>query len=47
LTPLPGRTLPEYVRTLKALCVERYDSCVVDGHSEYFGQDGRRVVSPA
>jgi len=39
-------TLPEYLRALKALGVERYDSYLADGHSEYFGQGGHRVVSP-
>ena len=41
-----ARTFPEYVRALKALGVERYDSYLADGHSESFGQGGRRVVSP-
>jgi uncharacterized protein YbcV (DUF1398 family) len=41
-----ARTFLEYVRALKALGVERYDSYLVDGHSEYFGQNGHRVVSP-
>jgi Protein of unknown function (DUF1398) len=41
-----ARTLPEYVRALKALGVERYDSYLADGHSEYFGQGGHTVVSP-
>jgi hypothetical protein len=41
-----ARTLPEYVRALKALGVERCDSYLADGHSEYFGQGGHRVVSP-
>lgn len=41
-----ARTLPEYVRALKTLGVERYDSYLGDGHSEYFGQGGHRVVSP-
>jgi uncharacterized protein YbcV (DUF1398 family) len=41
-----ARTLPEYVRALKALGVERYDSYLADGHSEYFGQGGHRAVSP-
>ena len=41
-----ARTLPEYVRALKALGVERYDSYLADGHSEYFGPGGQRVVSP-
>jgi uncharacterized protein YbcV (DUF1398 family) len=40
------RTLSDYVRALKALGVERYDSYLADGHSEYFGQGGLRVVSP-
>ncbi len=40
-----AKTLPEYVRALKELGVERYDSYLADGHSEYFGQDGQRVVS--
>jgi uncharacterized protein YbcV (DUF1398 family) len=41
-----AKTLPEYVRALKALGIERYDSYLADGHSEYFGEDGHRVVSP-
>jgi hypothetical protein len=41
-----ARTFPEYVRALKVLGVERYDSYLTDGHSEYFGQGGHRVVSP-
>jgi uncharacterized protein YbcV (DUF1398 family) len=41
-----ARTLAEYVRALKALGVERYDSYLADGHSEYFGQGGYKTVSP-
>jgi uncharacterized protein YbcV (DUF1398 family) len=41
-----AKTLEEYVRALKALGVERYDSYLADGHSEYFGQGGHTVVSP-
>ncbi len=41
-----AKTLAEYVRALKALGVERYDSYLADGHSEYFGQNGQSVVSP-
>ena len=41
-----AKTLAEYVRALKVLGVERYDSYLADGHSEYFGQGGDRVVSP-
>jgi uncharacterized protein YbcV (DUF1398 family) len=40
-------TLPEYVRELAALGVERYDSFVFDGHSEYLGRDGQRVITDA
>jgi uncharacterized protein YbcV (DUF1398 family) len=41
-----ARTFSEYVRALNALGVERYDSYLADGHSEYFGQGGHRVVAP-
>jgi len=41
-----AKTLPDYVRALKVLGVERYDSYLADGHSEYFGKGGQRVVSP-
>ncbi len=41
-----AKTFTEYVRALKAIGVERYDSYLADGHSEYLGQGGYRVVSP-
>src|SRR5262245_19436006 len=41
-----ARTFSEYVRALKTLGVERYESYLADGHSEYFGQGGHSVVSP-
>ena len=41
-----ARTFLQYVLALKALGVERYDSYLADGHSEYFGRDGQAVVSP-
>ena len=37
----------EYVRALNAIGVERCDSYISDGHSEYFAEDGRSVVSAA
>ena len=40
-----AKTLPEYVRALKELGVERYDSYLADGHSEYFGQGGHKDLS--
>jgi uncharacterized protein YbcV (DUF1398 family) len=42
-----AKTFPEYVRGLKALGVERSDSYLCDRHTEYFGQGGHKVVSPA
>ncbi len=39
--------LADYVRELAALGVERYDSFVSDGHSEYLGRDGHRVITNA
>lgn len=40
-------TLLEYVQALKSLGVRKYDSYLIDGHSEYFGERGHTVVSPA
>ncbi len=42
-----AETLHHYVQALRALGVERYDSYVTDGHSEYLGKDGDTVRSPA
>jgi hypothetical protein len=39
-------TFLEYLRALQAIGVERCDSYVTDGHSEYFDSGGERVVSP-
>ncbi len=41
-----AETLFEYVRALKAIGVTKYDSYLTDGHSEYFGKDGHKVISP-
>jgi len=40
-----AETLADYVRSLAEIGVVRYDSYVSDGHSEYFGHDGHRVIS--
>jgi uncharacterized protein YbcV (DUF1398 family) len=40
-------TFPQYVRALKSAGVQRYDSYLVDGHSEYFGAEGYTVKSLA
>ena len=40
-----AKTLAEYVRSLAGIGVVRYVCYVSDGHSEYFGHDGRRVMS--
>ena len=39
-------TLPEYLQALKVIGVDKYDSFISDGHSEYFGKDDQKVVSP-
>src|SRR5689334_1975095 len=42
-----AETLADYVRALHAIGVEKYDSYLTDGHSEYFGKQGHKVSSPA
>jgi uncharacterized protein YbcV (DUF1398 family) len=39
-------TLVQYLRALHAIGVERSDSFLADGHSEYFGKGSETVVSP-
>ena len=41
-----AKTLAEYVLALRALGIDRCDSYLADGHSEYFGRTGHTVVSP-
>jgi uncharacterized protein YbcV (DUF1398 family) len=41
-----AETLTQYLQALKAIGVETYDSFVADGHSEYFGKNDQKVVSP-
>jgi uncharacterized protein YbcV (DUF1398 family) len=40
-------TLGGYLRALRDIGVETYDSYIADGHSEYYGTDGQRLVGPA
>lgn len=40
-------TLPAYLRALKALGVAWSDSFLADGHSEYFSEDGHKVIGTA
>jgi uncharacterized protein YbcV (DUF1398 family) len=40
-----AETLAQYLRALNAIGVETSDSFVADGHSEYFGKGGCKVVS--
>ncbi len=42
-----AESLADYLRSLAALGVVRFDSFVTDGHSTFFGSDGQSVVSPA
>jgi uncharacterized protein YbcV (DUF1398 family) len=39
-------TLPQYLEALKNIGVDKYDSFITDGHSEYFGKGGHTIVSP-
>lgn len=41
-----AETLYAYARALHAIGVEKYDSYLVDGHSEYVGINGHKVISP-
>lgn len=41
-----AETLTQYLQELKALGVEKCDSFVTDGHSEYCGKNDQKVVSP-
>ena len=39
-------TIVQYLRALNAIGVQRSDSFIADGHSEYFGKGGETVVTP-
>jgi len=38
-------TLRQYLRALKAIGVDKCDSFITDGHSEYFGKEGHKAIS--
>ena len=38
-------TLPQYLEALRAIGVDKCDSFITDGHSEYFGKEGHKVIS--
>jgi uncharacterized protein YbcV (DUF1398 family) len=40
-----AETLVQYLQSLNAIGVTRSDSFIADGHSEYFGKSGEKVVS--
>jgi len=41
-----ANTLADYLYALAAIGIEKYDSYLTDGHSEYFGAQGQKVISP-
>lgn len=41
-----AETLNIYLQALNAIGVDKFDSFITDGHSEFFGKDGQKVVSP-
>jgi uncharacterized protein YbcV (DUF1398 family) len=40
-----AETLADYLRSLNAIGVERFDSFITDGHSEHVGKSGHKVVT--
>jgi uncharacterized protein YbcV (DUF1398 family) len=41
-----AQTLSQYLEALRNIGVDKYDSFITDGHSEYFGKGDHKVVSP-
>jgi uncharacterized protein YbcV (DUF1398 family) len=41
------QTLHGYLQELNAIGIIKADSCLADGHSEYFGADGQKLIGPA
>lgn len=41
-----AESLAQYVKALHAIGVETYDSYIMDGHSEYSGNNGHTVIAP-
>jgi uncharacterized protein YbcV (DUF1398 family) len=41
-----AETLSQYLEALKNIGVDKYDSFISDGHSEYFGKGDHKDVSP-
>ena len=39
-------TLSKYLQALKAIGISKCDSFITDGHSEYFGINNQKIVSP-
>lgn len=39
-------TLYQYLQKLNAIGVNKFDSFISDGHSEYYGNEAYKVVSP-
>lgn len=38
-------TFWDYVKALRSIGVEKYESYLTDGHAQYFGADGYQIVS--
>lgn len=41
-----AETITQYLQALRSIGVDTCDSFVADGHSEYGGENGQKVVSP-
>lgn len=42
-----GADFPAYIRDIKQLGVTRYKTFVADGHTEYYGANDYKTISPA
>jgi len=42
-----GADFPAYIREIKALGVTHYETFVTDAHTDYYGTDSYKVMSPA
>ncbi len=42
-----GADFPEYIKELKQFGVTSYETFVSDGHTDYFGTKGYKVIAPA
>lgn len=42
-----GADFPQYIQDLKELGIHSYETFVNDGHTDYYGQNDHKVITPA